>query len=140
MSNGMSMVRQAWVQIQDHGLASLSLSLLMHQMGSVAQTFSGFYQGWLRNGWCTVGAQPTSLPVLSDLGFPLSLRLHSWTTYYLLRDHLPPSLPQQLSPGDGSSPGMWVGSPGAALHPPPHCCWTEASVWSCWGPFTGPDP
>ena len=38
------MARQAWVQIQGHCLASLSLSLLIHQMGSLAPPFDGFLE------------------------------------------------------------------------------------------------
>lgn len=54
----------------------------------------------------------------SALSFPASLRLpssgtHSWITYCLLTGRLLPSPPWVLSPGDGGSLGMWVGTPGA---------------------------
>lgn len=69
--------------------------------------------------------------------FPASLWLlssgtHSPSTCCLLGDHLPPSQPR---PGV-AVPWKWqpgnVGGAPWGSQPFPCCCWTEASVWSCW--------
>ena len=88
------MARQAWVQIQDHCLASLSLSLFIHQMGSLAAPFDGFPEDWLGHVWCTVGAQPPWLFSEQQRpaqlwASPASSGLHLWGTSPLFRDRLP---------------------------------------------------
>lgn len=64
---------------------------------------------------------------------PPSSGTHSWSTYCLLRGRLPPSRP-------GAVPWRWRQPGNVGGDPRGVGCWTEASVWSCWGPFPGPRP
>lgn len=103
-------------------------SLLGHRVG----------RAFARIGWGASRAQrvltPHDSPSSSTLGFPApSSGTHSWSTYCLLTGCLPPSRP-------GAVPWRWRQPGNVGGDPRGVGCWTEASVWSCWGPFPGPRP
>lgn len=95
----------------------------------------GFGRGASRAQWVLT---PHDSPSSSALGFPASLWLpssgaHSWSTYCLLTGRPPPARPGVV-PRRWRQPGNVGGDPRGVG------CWTEASVWSCWGPLPGPRP
>lgn len=95
-------------------------------------------RAFARIGWGASRAQrvltPYDSPSSSTLGFPASIIRDAFMEH-LLSAYGPPAPSRP-----GAVPWRWRQPGNVGGDPRGVGCWTEASVWSCWGPFPGPRP